>query len=237
MSSNIKLSIVIPCYNEQANIPLILERFNEVIKREDIEIVLVNNGSTDDSAAVLDRLVVDYAFAKVVTVTVNQGYGFGILSGLRQAQGEFLGWTHADMQTDPFDTIKALDIIEQHQSAKNLYLKGLRKKRPLFDQIFTVGMSVFETVYLKAPLWDINAQPNIFHRSFFNDLDNPPHDFSLDLFFLFMAKRKQLTIQRFPVVFPERIHGESSWNHGLAAKWKFIKRTLTFSQQLKKDYL
>lgn len=40
-----KLSIVVPCYNEENNIPLILEKFNEVIKRDDIEVLLVNNGS------------------------------------------------------------------------------------------------------------------------------------------------------------------------------------------------
>lgn len=45
-----KLSIVVPCYNEQENIPLLLKRFEEVIKREDMEVILVDNGSTDESA-------------------------------------------------------------------------------------------------------------------------------------------------------------------------------------------
>lgn len=45
-----KLSIVVPCYNEADNIPLILERFNEVINNNEVEVVLVNNGSTDNSA-------------------------------------------------------------------------------------------------------------------------------------------------------------------------------------------
>ena len=42
-----KLSIVVPCYNEADNIPLILERFDEVIKTDEVEVILVNNGSTD----------------------------------------------------------------------------------------------------------------------------------------------------------------------------------------------
>ena len=42
-----KLSIIVPCYNEEKNIPLILEKFNNVIKNEEIEVILVNNGSTD----------------------------------------------------------------------------------------------------------------------------------------------------------------------------------------------
>ena len=83
-------------------------------------------------------------------------------------------------------------------------------------------------------LHDINAQPNIFHRSFFESWDNPPHDFSLDLYALYMAKKRKISVVRFDVLFPERIHGTSSWNTGFAAKKKFIKRTLDFSSKLKK---
>ena len=57
-----KLSVVVPCYNEENNIPLILERFGKLIKREDIEVILVNNGSTDNSAVVLEELLPRYPF-------------------------------------------------------------------------------------------------------------------------------------------------------------------------------
>lgn len=231
-----KLSIIVPCYNESKNIPLILEKFASVIKRDDIEVLLVNNGSKDNSQEILDMLIPKYSFARVVIVKENQGYGFGITSGLNEAKGEFIGYTHADMQTDPADPIKALEIIEKQANPKNCYIKGDRKGRPLFDQFFTMGMSLFETLYLGTKLWDINAQPNIFHRSFFDSVKNScPKDFSLDLYLLYMAKKKGLNVIRFDVIFPERLHGESSWNTGLASKWKFIKRTIDFSVKLKKE--
>lgn len=231
-----KLSIIVPCYNESKNIPLILEKFNSVIKRDDIEVLLVNNGSTDNSEQILNELVPNYKFARIVKVEINRGYGFGITSGLAVAKGEFIGYTHADMQTDPADPIKALAIIEKEENPKNCFIKGDRKGRPLFDQFFTIGMSFFETVYLGKKLWDINAQPNIFHKSFFESIKNScPKDFSLDLYLLYMAQKKNLKIVRFDVVFPERIHGESSWNTGLSSKWKFIKRTIDFSVRLKKE--
>jgi hypothetical protein len=96
-------------------------------------------------------------------------------------------------------------------------------------------MSLFETIYLGSKLWDINAQPNIFHKTFFQDLENIPKDFSLDLYFLYMAKKRGINVIRFDVVFPPRIHGESSWNNGIVSKWKFIKRTIDFSIKLKKE--
>jgi len=83
-----KFSIVVPCYNESKNIPVILNRFDAVISRDDIEIILVNNGSTDDSQDVLNDLLEKFTFAKLVNVEKNQGYGFGILSGLPVSQCE-----------------------------------------------------------------------------------------------------------------------------------------------------
>lgn len=231
-----KLSIIVPCYNESKNIPLILEKFASVIKRNDIEVLLVNNGSTDNSQLVLNDLIPKYPFVKVVKVEVNQGYGFGITSGLLEAKGEFIGYTHADMQTDPSDPIKALEIIEKQTNPISCYIKGDRKGRPMFDQFFTMGMSLFETIYLQTKLWDINAQPNIFHKNFFESIkESCPKDFSLDLYLLYMAQKKGLNVIRFDVIFPSRIHGESSWNTGFASKWKFIKRTIDFSVKLKKE--
>ena len=228
-----KLSIVVPCYNEKDNIPLILERFSEVINGGDLEVILVDNGSTDGSAQVFEELLPRYSFARTVTVEVNQGYGYGILQGLKECRGEYIGWTHADMQTDPGDILRAYNIIQEERGL--VFVKGNRKGRPLFDQFFTWGMSLFETCYLHERLYDINAQPNIFPRIFYLEWEEPPYDFSLDLYALYMARRKGLKVLRFPVDFPERVHGESKWNTGLASKWKFIKRTLDFSVRLKKE--
>ena len=229
-----KLSIIIPCYNEEKNIPLILKRFNEVITRQDIEVILVNNGSTDNSEEVLKELLPQYPFAKTVKVEINQGYGYGILEGLKKAEGEYIGWTHADMQTDPNDVIKALNIIELQSVKQKIFVKGNRKNRPLFDEFFTIGMGCFETLLLGVFLNDINAQPNIFSRELFDNWQNPPFDFALDLYALYQAKKQGYKIIRFPVVFPKRIYGCSHWNTGLISKLKFIKRTVDFSFKLKK---
>lgn len=232
-----KLSIVMPCYNESKSIPYILDRFAQVIGERAIDVVLVDNGSFDETPAVLSALLPIYHFAKTTRVENNQGYGFGILSGLHVAAGEFLGWTHADLQTDPSDVIRAYDMICKTSQAEKIFVKGIRTGRPLFDQFFTVGMSAFESVYLQTRLWDINAQPNVFHRSFFEQWKNPPHDFSIDLYACYMAKKLNIKMVRFPVVFGPRQFGTSSWNSGLKARWKLIARTMSFSANLRKMLL
>jgi len=229
----VKLSLVIPCYNEAANLPLLLDRCNSLGGDHGIEVILVDNGSTDNSPEVLAQLLPNYTHCRSVRVPVNQGYGYGILFGLRAAQGELLAWTHADMQTDPKDVLRGLEIFKQ-QKNNHLYVKGQRIKRPLADVFFTIGMSIFETVLLRTRLWDINAQPNMFSKAFFESWENPPHDFSLDLYAYFTARNQGLPVHRFPVEFGKRAHGVSHWNVNWSAKMKFIRRTVDFSFELKK---
>lgn len=228
-----KFSLIIPCYNEAANLPLLLERCKNMVHANGLEIILVDNGSTDNSSEVLKKLLPGYSHCRSIRVEKNQGYGFGILSGLRAAQGEILGWTHADMQTDPHDALRGLEFFDKHGST--VFAKGRRYGRPLTDVIFTVGMSFFETLLLRKPMWDINAQPNLFSRTFFETWQsNAPHDFSLDLYCYYQAHCNKLKIFRFPVKFGERVHGVSHWNVNWPAKLKFIKRTIDFSLKLRK---
>ena len=227
-----RFSLVIPCYNEADNLLLLLERCKGLADKSRVEVVLVDNGSTDNTAEVLQKLLPLYPGCRSIRVRKNQGYGFGIVSGLKAAKGEILGWTHADMQTDPQDALRGLDLFEEH--GDNVFVKGRRYGRPFMDVVFTVGMSVFETLLLTRPMWDINAQPTMFSRRFFESWTTPPDDFSLDLYAYFQAQTCGLKVHRFPVKFGERAHGVSHWNVNWAAKRKFIRRTVGFSLQLKK---
>ena len=227
-----KLSLIVPCYNEAANLPLLLERCKDLADRPDVEIVLVDNGSTDSTTEVLETLLPKYPGCRSIRVAKNQGYGFGILSGLNAAKGEILGWTHADMQTDPQDAISGLKLFEKHGS--QIFVKGRRYGRPLMDVVFTVGMSLFETILLARPMWDINAQPTMFSRKFFESWTAAPEDFSLDLYAYYQAQKYGLKVHRFPVRFGERAHGVSHWNVNWTAKRKFIRRTVDFSLKMKK---
>jgi len=230
----INLSIVIPCFNEAKSLPKLVKDFSKKLKRRDVELILVNNGSNDLSETILLNLKKNYNFLKTIRLKKNNGYGNGILQGLKKAKGQYLSWTHADLQTDPYDAITGFEKFKKELSPK-IFIKGNRLDRPLKDVIFTVGMSIFETILLKKFFWDVNAQPNIFHKNFFNILERIPLDFSFDLFFYFNAKKKNLKILRFPVNYTKRKFGVSHWNTDFKNKMKFIKRTIKYSFQLKKE--
>lgn len=223
-------SVVIPCYNEEGNIINLVEKFKKLIKKHyPIELVLVNNGSTDSSAKILDEVSRINTFVRVVTVEKNQGYGFGILSGLKEATGDYLGWMHADLQTDPFEICKCIAYLKHYNYPTNIFQRGIRKNRPILDTLFTIGMSCFESVLFNTNLWDINAQPTMFSRSFYETWIEPPKDFSLDLYVYVLAKKQHLQIRRFPIRQHCRVSGTSSWNTGISARIKLTKSVMSYS--------
>jgi glycosyltransferase involved in cell wall biosynthesis len=231
-----RLSLVIPCYNERANLPLLIARIADTFAtRDDVEVILVDNGSSDGSSPLFVEAAAQHRMLRTVRVEVNGGYGLGILSGLDSARGAHLGFCHADMQTDPADALRALALVEASPRPDRLYVKGQRHGRPLNDQLFTVGMSAFETLLLRVRLWDINAQPNVFPRAFYDAVRaDAPHDFSLDLYLYHAALSRGLSVVRFPVRFGERAHGVSHWNVDWKSKLKFIRRTVNFSFELQR---
>lgn len=227
-----RLSLVIPCYNEAANLPLLLDRCKGLSNSPGVEVLLVDNGSTDGTDAVLRKLLPSHPVCRSIRVEENRGYGFGIVCGIEASEGEIIGWTHADMQTDPQDALRGLNLFGKY--GDDIFVKGRRYGRSYVDAAFTVGMSLFETLILRYPMWDINAQPTMFSRSFFESWCKPPEDFSLDLFAYYEAKSCNLRIHRFPVRFDKRLHGASHWNFGWTAKRDFIYRTIRASVRLKR---
>jgi len=227
------LSLVIPCYNESGNIPNLVARIAATMSDADAEIILVDNGSSDDTAAMLAGEIAHHANIRTISVDVNQGYGFGILSGLAAAKGEILAWTHADLQADPADALAGLALFRDSAEPQRLFVKGRRYGRPLRDTAFTWGMAMFEGLVLGTRMWDINAQPTMFHRNFFETWDDPPNDFSLDLFAYYMAVRTECRLARFPVYFGSRTAGVGH-NETFRAKLHYSKRTIDYSLKLRR---
>ena len=228
-----KYSIVIPCFNEEGTIRLILERTKTIFIANDVELILVNNGSTDNTKGILSEIIFNYPHAKYIDLKTNLGYGGGILKGLSHCKGEIIGWTHADLQTDPIDCITAFKEYENISKSQNIFIKGNRKNRAIYDKFFTFGMSLFETFLLGELIYDINAQPTIFPKKFFNSWINPPRDFSLDLYSYYLAKKNNYKIKRINVYFHKRISGQSKWNINLISRISFILRTIKYSFRLK----
>ncbi len=232
------LSLIIPSYNEVENLMILEKKLAKVFaNKNDIEIIIVDNGSQDDTPKVLEKIIKKTTLKTLRSIRVdqNKGYGFGILAGCDAAKGDLIAWTHADLQTDPADILVALDCFETAKEPLT-FVKGKRKKRPLLDTFFTIGMQYYASLILGVALNDINAQPKLFSREFYNNfiLGQAPHDFSLDLYALYCAQKNNYTILTIPVVFSDRIYGEAKGGGSLKTKYKLIKRTFAYIHELAK---
>lgn len=232
MTEKPKLSVVLPCYNEAKGLEALVKRFEETGRGVPFELILVDNGSTDDTQQVLKNLLTRFPFARTVHVEVNQGYGHGILTGLKATLAEVVAWSHADLQTDPADVFRAWHVYQKANGPQRTLVKGCRSGRALKEQIISWGMQTVATVLLQTRFEEINAQPKLFHRDLLACLTNPPPDLSFDLYVLYAARQCGWRTLAIPVEFPPRQHGESSWATSWKSKARTIGRSIRYMMQL-----
>lgn len=230
-------SIIVPCYNESKNIPIVVERLSKFSREVNFELILINNGSTDNSFSTMNELIKKYQFLKIVTIDKNIGYGHGIFAGLSSAKADILGYCHADLQTPPEEIIKAYKMIFKNKyDIEKTLIKGLRVNRKKEQLFLTNSLSKIAEIVLGYQMEDINGQPKVFSRKLFDNLKYPPTDFSFDVYLMYVAGLMNLELVTFPVDFGERVYGESKWASSIIKKYKTIMRYLISILKIAKDH-
>lgn len=123
-----KLSLIVPVYNEEDNLPLLFAAIQQALTplAQDWEVVFVDDGSQDGSLAVLRTLArQDAAHVRVVVLRRNFGQTAAISAGIDHAQGEIIILLDADMQNDPADIPMLLAKLDEGYDL----VSGWRKER------------------------------------------------------------------------------------------------------------
>ena len=229
------LSIVLPCYNELPSIDLLHKKSLYITSNYDIEIIFLDNGSSDGTSSKFKSFPKNEKI-KFISLPKNKGYGYGIKKAIQSCNGKYIGWTHADLQTDLFDLIKVYDLIFQFNLNKNnakLIIKGQRYARPIIDSTISNIMSIISLLlYFPLPAFEINAQPSIYDSEIKKFIKNAPNGYEFDIYIFILALTKGFKSVRFPVLFPKRVHGNSHWNINPLSKISFIKRTFFYMIKL-----
>ena len=159
-------SVVTSCRNEASNIPHIFDEIAQLDKLIPLKkIVIVDNGSTDETATIIERYCNDKRVI-IVTNPVGSSYSQGYLAGLEQTRGDQVMTFHSDLQYSPYNF---LEKIWNHQDFHNTeaVFFGHRTDRDLVSRIFSIGLMAAASLSLSLRFADYNSQPKIF----FNDLN------------------------------------------------------------------
>lgn len=114
----IELSIIAPIYNEAENIENLYNAITNVMNQNlNYEIILVNDGSTDNSTALLDRISYNNPLVHVIHFKKNRGQTAALWAGMKAAKGELLAIIDADLQTDPKDIFTLLPYMKDYDFA------------------------------------------------------------------------------------------------------------------------
>ena len=119
----INITCIISCYNEAKNIPLLLKTIYEAELQEKINFIIINNGSNDNSRNLLKVWSSKYKKIKFIDNRKDNGWGYGIKTGLISNKNSIVGWTHGDMEYSVYDLKKVLKIIssdEQYFTKTNI---------------------------------------------------------------------------------------------------------------------
>ncbi|MEK7355532.1 MAG: glycosyltransferase family 2 protein [Bdellovibrionota bacterium] len=109
-----RLSIVIPCLNEQDAVPSVLARAHDFRSRlseariADLEVIVVDDGSSDGSAAAVKK----FEWARLVSNVERRGYGGAIKRGIEEASGDLIAFYDMDHTYDPFDLVAMIDKLD-----------------------------------------------------------------------------------------------------------------------------
>ena len=114
-----ELSIVIPAYNEQRRLPETLRRVRAYLeaRRADAEVIVVDDGSRDATAALVEARRGEFPGLRLVSNGVNRGKGYSVRHGMREARGRIVLFTDADLSAPIEEADKLLAAMRDHEVA------------------------------------------------------------------------------------------------------------------------
>lgn len=157
------LSIVIPVYNEEKSLPAVLPDVTAFAAENNYRVVLVNDGSRDQSLAIMTDFCKDKPWCTVVNHKVNRGYGGAIKSGVLAAETDFVITIDADGQHYLEDVTKLFTYLKETDADM---VVGSRKGQKEASAFRGVGKSIIRSVakmLMPISIYDINSGMKIYH--------------------------------------------------------------------------
>ncbi len=234
-----KLSIIMPVYNERTTLEEIVQRVRDVDLTVDKhgasrllngpitlerEIVIVDDGSTDGTREILNRLRAENApDLRIVFHENNGGKGAALRTGFQQATGDILVIQDADLEYDPRDYVKLLEPLLEGRSPViygSRFMGGPRSAMSLSHTMGNKMLTIFTNVLFGTALSDMETCYKCFRRDVINDMPLRSRRFEIEPELTAKILKRGYTIFEVPISYNGRdFHAgkKLSWQDGFSA--------------------
>jgi glycosyltransferase involved in cell wall biosynthesis len=236
------LSILIPVYNEENTVKQLLEKVGKVSLPKGFrkELVIVNDGSTDKTRRILNSLLKDRSAFKNSSIILfhhdtNKGKGAAIKTALKQASGDYLIVQDADLEYDPEDFIRLLDMAVNKKAKvvfgtrlKNYPLNLWGKNKTVLPSHWVANtvLTWLTNVLYGSSLTDMETCYKLFHYSVFEKITLNANRFDFEPEVTAKVLRNGFKIIEIEIKTAPRSHREGKkikWQDGVVAIWALLK--------------
>jgi len=221
----VKISVVVPVYNEEKTILDIIEKIKKV--PIDKEIIIVDDASTDSTKEKLSRIK-DEAGIKIIYKEKNEGKGAALQSGFKYVSGDIVIIQDADLEYDPTDYLKLIAPIEEGKADVVFGSRFLGYPRRVLYFWHTIGnklLTLFSNMLNNINLTDMETCYKAFRASLLKEITFKSKRFGFEPEFTAKVAKRKYRIYEVPISYYGRNYKEGkkiTWKDGLAALFWII---------------
>lgn len=204
-----RLSVIMPVFNEMATIEEIVRRVQQVGLAD--ELVIVDDGSTDGTRDILKSLAADQPSIQLFLHEKNQGKGAAVRTGIRAAQGDLVLIQDADLEYDPRDYPGLMQPIEEGKADVvygSRFLGGPRRSTMFWHMVANKALTLMTNLLYNSILSDMETGYKLFRREIIQDIPLRSKRFDFEPEVTAKLLKRNVRIFEVPISFNPREYEE-----------------------------
>lgn len=225
-----KLSVIIPIYNEALTIESLVRSVLAVNMNLAKELVLVDDGSTDGTGAILKRMQAEHPEWKIIRHEVNQGKGAALQTGFHAATGDIVLIQDADLEYDPNDYPALLAPILSGKAdvvfGSRFLGGGAHRVIYFWHSVGNKFLTMLSNMMTNLNLTDMEVGYKVFKHEILQSLTLCEKRFGFEVEFTAKVARRHCRIYEVPISYYGRDYVEGkkiTWKDGVRALWCILK--------------